>query len=313
VPPDDYRSRIDALQAAVESVRFLDGEPVFEGVAARRRPAPIGDLADLELRLGDRARDPRSADQPIRLGEYPVPLRAVVEIDRSISGDHDRQGVLFVRGPGVRRGPIGQRVLDTPLQTILVDLAGLENFSFHLFEYPEEVRALYNALLRKFCRQVEIVADAPGRFVSNLENFTAETLGPKRYKKFLLPVYEDYFPFLQDAGKIIGSHYDGQTKSCAKLIAQAPIDLVESLTPPPEGDLTLAEARAVWPDKLFWSNLNVALYQLPPEELRATVLERVAEAAPDGKGLAFEVSEHLPQNWAESMPVVLEALKETQV
>ena len=37
-----------------------------------------------------------------------------------------------------------------------------------------------------------------------------------------------------------------------------------------------------------------------------------APAAPDGKGLAFEVSEHLPQNWAGAMPAVLEALKETE-
>lgn len=201
----------------------------------------------------------------------------------------------------------------TPLQTILVDYAGLENFSAHLYDYPDEVHALYTALLGNFQRQVEITAAAPGKFVSNLENFTADSLGPKRYQKFLLPVYEQYFPILHQAGKIVGCHYDGQTDKCKTLIAQAPIDLIESLTPPPEGDLTLKEARRVWQDKLFWSNLNVALYQLPPQKLREVVLERVAEAAPDGKKLAFEVSEHLPKNWAESMPIVLDALKETRI
>jgi len=95
-------------------------------------------------------------------------------------------------------------------------------------------------------------------------------------------------------------------------LARAPIDLIESLTPPPEGDQTLAEARAAWPDKLFWSNINVACYQLPPAELREVVLERVEQAAPDGRKLAFEVSEQYPANWRESLPVVLEALKETR-
>jgi len=201
----------------------------------------------------------------------------------------------------------------SPLQTILVDYAGLENFGWHLFEYEEEVRTLYAALLDKLRRIVEIVARTPGRYVSNLENFTAETLGLRRYKEFLMPVYEELFPILHDAGKIVGSHYDGRTASCKELIAQTPIDLIESLTPPPEGDLTLAEARKVWPDKLFWSNINVALYELPPEELKRVVLDRVEQAAPDGAGLAFEISEQYPDNWRESVSVVLEVLKETHI
>jgi hypothetical protein len=200
----------------------------------------------------------------------------------------------------------------TPLQQILVDFAGLENLCWHLSEYEAEVRRLYAALRQNFRRIVEIVAQGPGRYLSNLENFTADTLGPRRYEEFLLPVYEEFFPMLHAAGKLIGCHYDGRLASCRKQIARAPIDLIESLTPPPEGDLTLAEARAAWPDRLFWSNLNVGCYELPPAELKALVLQRVAEAAPDGRRLAFEVSEQYPANWKESMPVVLEALQETR-
>lgn len=200
----------------------------------------------------------------------------------------------------------------TPLQQIQVDLAGLENFSLHLIEYEEEVRALYEALLRQFRRITEVVAKGPGRYVSNLENFMANTLGPRRYAEFLLPVYSECFPVLHAAGKIVGCHYDGQLAACRDLIAKAPIDLIESLTPPPEGDLSLAEARAAWPDKLFWSNINVSSYELAPADLRKLVLDRVAQGAPDGRRLAFEVSEQYPANWKQSMPVVLDALMETR-
>jgi hypothetical protein len=198
----------------------------------------------------------------------------------------------------------------TPLQIILVDYAGLENFAYHLFDLEAEVRELYEALLTNFRQGVELAAAGPGRFVSVLENFTAESLGPRRYEEFLLPVYEELFPILQSAGKIVGTHYDGQLASCKHLIAKAPIDLIESFTPPPEGDMTLAEARQVWPDKFLWSNINVDCYYLPSQALREMVLERVAEAAPDGRRLAFEVSEQYPDNWKESMPVVLDALNE---
>jgi hypothetical protein len=50
----------------------------------------------------------------------------------------------------------------------------------------------------------------------------------------------------------------------------------------------------------------------PPAELKELVLKRVAEAAPDGRRLAFEVSEQYPANWQQSMPLVLEALEATR-
>lgn len=201
----------------------------------------------------------------------------------------------------------------TPNQVILVDWVGLENYAYHSVDLAGEMQALYEALLALYRKKVGLVAGGPGRFVSALENFTAETLGPAKYKKLLLPVYRELFPLLQGAGKIVGTHYDGKLASCKKLIAEAPIDLIESLTPPPEGDMSLAECRAIWPDKLFWSNINVECYYLPPQELKQLVLDRVAQAAPDGRRLAFEVSEQYPDNWAESIPVVLDALKETRV
>ena len=35
---------------------------------------------------------------------------------------------------------------------------------------------------------------------------------------------------------------------------------------------------------------------------------RYRQAAPDGRNLAFKISEDYPSNWKESIPVVLEAL-----
>jgi hypothetical protein len=198
----------------------------------------------------------------------------------------------------------------TPLQTMLVDYAGLENFAFHLTDFEEEVAELYAALLDVFRRRVEIVAEGPGRFVAVLENFTSESLGPVKYAQYLMPVYEECFPAMQASGKVVGCHYDGRTASCAELIGRAPFDLIESLTEPNEGDLTLDACRALWPDKLFWCNIQVSDYQLPASTLKARIQELARRGSVRGKRLAFEVSEHLPVNWRESMPVVLEALAE---
>lgn len=200
----------------------------------------------------------------------------------------------------------------TPLQTILVDWVGVEQFGLHLVDLRDEMMALYHALLLHFRKRTEIAAEGPGRFVSVLENFTSDTLGPRRYRELLLPAYEACFPILSEAGKVVGTHYDGQLAACAGLIAQAPIDAIESFTPPPEGDMTLSEARSLWPGKLLWSNINVACYNLPPDELKDLVWSRIAEGAPDGRRLAFEVSEQYPENWRTSLHTVLDALEEAR-
>lgn len=127
---------------------------------------------------------------------------------------------------------------------MLVDYAGLENFGIHLLMYEEEVRGLYQAFLDVFRKSVEIVAQGKERYVNCYENFTAETLGPARYREFLLPVYEECFPLLRESGKIIGTHYDGKIATCKEHVARAPIDVIESFTRAPEGDMELREARA---------------------------------------------------------------------
>lgn len=200
----------------------------------------------------------------------------------------------------------------SPNQTMLVDLVGVENYAFHSIDLDTEFMELYDALLTNFQRKIQLAAEGPGRFVSVLENFSADTLGPNRFKKMLLPVYQDLFPVLQAAGKIVGTHFDGRIASCRKYIDQAPIDLIESLTPPPEGDMSLTDCRSAWPEKLFWSNLNVECYLLPENELHDLVLDRVSQASQDGRKLAFEVSEQYPENWQTTLPVVLKALQETK-
>jgi len=196
----------------------------------------------------------------------------------------------------------------TPMQNILVDQAGLEQFSYHLVDLEEEMMVLYQALLEEYRRIVEIVAGGPGQFVEGIENFTAETIGPVRYRRFHLPVYQAHHPVLHQAGKFVGTHYDGQLSSVKHLIAEAPIDVIESLTEPPEGDMSLSDCRSAWPDKRLWNNINISKFDLPPGQLQGDISRSVDTAAPDGRGLAFEISEDLPVNWRQGIPAILETL-----
>jgi len=122
----------------------------------------------------------------------------------------------------------------------------------------------------------------------------------------LMPVYREGEPILAAAGKRVMVHYDGALKVIADQIASAPFHMIESLTEPPEGDLLYDECRLLWPDLVLWANLNLECYAQPPAQLRQAVRDRVQRAG--RRALAFEISEALPGNWRESIPVVLAAL-----
>jgi hypothetical protein len=201
--------------------------------------------------------------------------------------------------------PYGWR---TPAMVINVDWAGTERFCEDVALEVPEMFDLFYAMRSKFREETEIIAAGPGRFVKWLENLTVSMLGPRRYNSMLVSVYDECVPILERSGKRVMVHYDGALSSIARYIAGAPFHMIESLTEPPEGDMTYADCRAAWPDKALWGNINLENYYLAPDDLRAEVIAKRNRAGK--RGFAFELSEDLPVNWCESIPVVLKTLDE---
>jgi hypothetical protein len=215
-----------------------------------------------------------------------------------VVGDH---GVTILTGSG-------NWLHRTPLMKINIDWAGTEQFCLDLAMEVPELFALYEALRRQFLAEQRLLAAGPGRYVKWLENLTIGMIGPRRYRDLLMPVYCEAAPILEAGGKRVMVHYDGQLRVIADQIAVAPFHIVESLTEPPEGDMTYDDCRACWPDKVLWGNINAEVYQQPPDRLGSAVLDKLARAG--RRGFGFEISEVLPRNWNESIPVILQVLKE---
>lgn len=196
----------------------------------------------------------------------------------------------------------------TPLMSINVDWAGTEQFCMDLALEVPELYDLFIARKAKFLEEVHVIAAGPGRFVKFWENLTISMLGPRYYEEFLLSVYDEAMPILEAGGKRAMVHYDGALSPIVTQIARAPFHIIESLTEPPEGDMTYDQCRAAWPDKAFWGNLNIECYALPDDTLREAVIAKRQRAGK--RGFAFEVSEDLPAQWETAFPVVLRTLTE---
>jgi len=195
---------------------------------------------------------------------------------------------------GVCYGRIGK----TPFQRAWVELASLERAIVDFEEKPEELQEFLEIQKQLHTRQAEIAAESPIKFIDITEH-TTSVISPKYYREYCIPYYEIYSEALKGTGKLLGAHMDGQFGHLKKEIGETPLDVIESLTVPPVGDVSIAEAKSLWPDKILFVNCPPHINNGTPEEVRGAY-EAILEENGGKKGLLIEHSEDIPLDKLET-------------
>ncbi len=221
-----------------------------------------------------------------------------MEKARRAVGEH---GIVAVTGHG-------RWLHRTPLMILNIDYLGTEQFCIDMALDTPEFYDLYQAQKKLFMEEQRLIAAGPGRYVIWYENITVNMLGPQRFAELMTPVYHEATTVHEAADKRVAVHYDGALNLIADQIAAAPFHIIDSLTEPPEGDMTYDLCRSAWPQMTLLANINVDLYLQSSEVLRQAVIDKRNRA--DKKAFAFEISEDTPANWQEVIPVVLDVLSE---
>jgi len=186
----------------------------------------------------------------------------------------------------------------SPMQTLMIDWVGSEGgrYYYHLADCPELVEDLYRALCRSREPLHDIAARSPAPIVLCGDNIDGVLVSPRLFQTYFMPVYQQQANVLHAHGKLMAVHMDGRLGVLRDLIASAPTDIVEAFHPPPMGDLTVAEALALWPDKAIWVGFPGSVYALGPQATRELALALLREAG-SGDRLVIEMStENLVSN-----------------
>lgn len=196
----------------------------------------------------------------------------------------------------------------TPFQIVQIDLAGLERFSIDIALQSPELLELLELMNSQLLDIFKVILKSKATHIKLWENLSIETMGPSRYKTFLVPLYKKICDISNGSGKKLHVHYDGKLALIADEIAKLPFEGIDSLTPPPEGDLTIKQARKYWPDKFFWLHPTLDWDGLSNVELAGKIKQTANEAGM--RRFCFELSEELPPNWQRTIPVILETLND---
>jgi hypothetical protein len=181
-----------------------------------------------------------------------------------------------------------------PVQLLLVEVMGTESWCEGVLAYPEEFDALMESLTRLHKTQVEIAAESPAEVIWFPDNVTGSIMSPDRFERYCAPIYDYACSVLKQAGKLSFAHYDGANLPLKDQIAKTGFDIVEAFTPPPMERMSVAEARAAWPDKVLSLNFPGNLFREPSEFIKRWTRTYIEEAG-DPKGFVIGCTENFDE------------------
>lgn len=201
-------------------------------------------------------------------------------------------------------GPIG--IGRTPFQAIQIDFAGLERFSIDIALQEPRLINLIELMNEQMINAIKCTLLSKAAHIKLWENLSIETMGPNLFRKHLVPLYKRMFEVLAGGNKKIHVHYDGKLNAIKNDIAQIPFDGIDSLTPAPEGDMEIKEARVVWSDKFFWINPSLSWFQKSDQQLLNNINKIIEDAGPSR--FCLMISEDVPLDWQKKVPLILNSL-----
>ncbi len=196
----------------------------------------------------------------------------------------------------------------TPWQQLWIEWVGLEALSLHVVDLPDHVTHTVDLLHRRARQIFEIAYRSPAPYIDIPDNLTAPAIGPARFREYCLPLYNELAGMLAERDAPLYVHMDGMLKPLWQDIARSRVGGLDSFTPTPDGDTSVAEAVAMWPEKRLWVNFPSSVHLASPDEIRATAEDILRIAGHTGR-LQLQVSENVPLDvWQTSFPIIIDAI-----
>jgi hypothetical protein len=174
------------------------------------------------------------------------------------------------------------------------------------------VEEIINILEGKLQRLVQEVTELPGQVVLAPDNLDGQFIPPPAFKAHLADSYRATAEVLHQGGKYLVVHVGGPIRHLLAPLVEAGVDGVEGIAGPPQGDVTLAEAREIaGPALTLWGGIPQDLLHDTHVrvEFEAAVWGATQEASGDSRmmlGVADRVPVDAELGRLEAIPALIE-------
>lgn len=154
---------------------------------------------------------------------------------------------------------LGERALALPIlgieqkscfQSMIEHWVGTEELTYLLYDEPEEVEATLWSMQRRAFETVELSAESRAEGFIFWDDTSTTNQSPAFYDRYVAPEVTRWAACLASSGKFLVQHACGHLHDLLPAMARQGIAAVESISPPPTGNVTVEEALTLLPPEV---------------------------------------------------------------
>jgi uroporphyrinogen-III decarboxylase len=173
--------------------------------------------------------------------------------------------------------PLVSPFLKTPFQALLEHYVGIEQLIYNLADFPEEVEETLAVMSEKAMQAVRISVESPAQAFITWEDSSTTSISPALFRRYIVPELDRWGEVIHAAGKLFLHHACGHVRALLPMMAKEGVDAIESLSPPPTGNIEIWDARqALGPEMGLIGGIEpVHFLNLDLPQLRAYVADLI--------------------------------------
>lgn len=182
----------------------------------------------------------------------------------------------------------------TCFQSMVERWMGTESLVYLLMDYPDEVEECLAVMQRVSMEAVKNAAGASVPGFIPFEDTSSTNINPDMFRRYILPELNAWADVIRENRQVLVHHACGHLRALLPFMAESRVDFVESISPPPTGNISVAEARAMLPRRIgvIGGIEPTFLRSCSREELSACVAELLEVTA--GTGFIIGNSDSCP-------------------
>jgi len=203
--------------------------------------------------------------------------------------------------------------VNTPVQSLVQTLMGVDNFAYALCDYPAEVDELITNMHRKNIGMYKLIASkSPTKYVILVENTSTTMISPEIYRKYSMGHVKDFVDIMHENGKVAIIHMCGLIKDLLPLIKNTGLDVIDCLTPPPTGNVNFDDAYRIIGDHLTIHGLLDPTHWLtnPAEAIRENIHKLITKEVEKKPFILCTAADGIPGLPLEKFKMIRETIKE---
>ncbi len=154
---------------------------------------------------------------------------------------------------------LGERALALPIigceqktcfQSMVEKWVGTENLAYLVADEPELIEEALAVMQVSSEKTAHISAESDGDAFICFEDTSTTNINPSMFEKYILPELNLWADILHKENKLLIHHACGHLRALLPLMDKSRVDAIESISPPPTGNIDIDEAFAILPSRI---------------------------------------------------------------